>query len=97
MADFPTESPGARLAFTIGLTRVAGWSRHGALLTMPCDHGRRDPPEAAGPPRVYKGGVFVGGILPDEVAPVDDVKFAARQPFAQVLRVDERYDCVSAA
>src|SRR5262249_40826889 len=51
---------------------------------------------AAGPPRAHKRGIFVCGILPGEMAGIEQMKFAVLQPLMEIFGVDGRDDRVPA-
>src|SRR5687768_13966680 len=49
------------------------------------------------PPGIHERSIFVSGVFPRKVAAVDQVKFAVRQSFVEILGIDGRDDQVSAA
>src|SRR5262245_35178804 len=52
---------------------------------------------ANGPPGIHERCIFVGGILPHEVAGVDQMQLAPPQSLVKILGIDGRDDGVSAA
>src|SRR5262249_34881520 len=53
-------------------------------------------PETVSPPGGHERRVFVGAVFPHEVAGVDHAEVAVWQAVAEILRVDERHNCICA-